>query len=132
MDRLKKRLAYLLAMVLLTALIAPATPAVMAFAATKNPITELGVKKLPEGDIIKVGEVFNFDPDIIATERGKGKSTGVVWWEINAKTNTAGVSSSRWGYVYDTAIIGLNQKTLFKGFYRLSPIFIPYLPKPNY
>jgi len=100
MDRVKKRLAYLLAMVLLLALLAPAAPAVMAFAATKNPITELGVKKLPEGNTIKVGEVFNFDPDIIATERGKGKSTGVVWWEINAKTNTAGVSSSRWGYVY--------------------------------
>lgn len=100
MDRVKKRLAYLLAMVLLLALLAPAAPAVTAFAATKNPITELGVKKLPEGNTIKVGEVFNFDPDIIATERGKGKSTGVVWWEINAKTNTAGVSSSRWGYVY--------------------------------
>ena len=100
MDRLKRRLAYLLATMLLFALVAPAAPEVTAFAATKNSITELGIEKLPEGNAIQVGDVFNFNPDIIATELGKGKTTGKVWWEINTKTNTAGVSSSRWGYVY--------------------------------
>ena len=60
MNRLKKRLTFLLAAVLLFALVAPAAPEVTAFAATKNPITELGIGKLPEGNTIKVGDVYNF------------------------------------------------------------------------
>ncbi|MDE7297617.1 MAG: hypothetical protein K2N94_02160 [Lachnospiraceae bacterium] len=96
----KKGLAFFLVLAMLLVTAIPASPAVTALAAQKNSITELGIKNLPEGNTLKVGDVYNFDPLIIQTELGKGKTTGVVWWEVNSSTNTAGVVSSRWGYVY--------------------------------
>ena len=60
----------------------------MADAAQKNVITELDFEALPQDNTLEVGEVFNFNPRY-ETELGKGKTTGVVWWEANPKTNTA-------------------------------------------
>lgn len=94
--KVKRKIACLVAAVMLLTLAVPAAPAK---AATRNAVTELGIKALPENNTIEVGEQFNFDQDILATENGKGKATGVIWWEVNAG-NTAGVSSSRWGIVY--------------------------------
>lgn len=83
--------------VLLLTVVCPTHPAEAA--SKKNPITEIGIANMPTDHTIKVGSSFNFDPEVKATER-KGKSTGIVYFEVNAKTNTAGVSSSRWGIVY--------------------------------
>lgn len=70
-------------------------------AATKNNITAVGIKALPKNNTIELGEYFNFDPVILNTEKGKGKeTTGVVYFEVNGKTNTAGVQSARWGNIY--------------------------------
>ncbi len=95
----KKGMAFFLLLALLLTTAFPGNPAVMADAAQKNVITELDFEALPQDNTLEVGEVFNFNPRY-ETELGKGKTTGVVWWEVNPKTNTAGVTSSRWGYVY--------------------------------
>ena len=94
--RTKKKLALWLVFALLLTIVCPARAAE---AAGKNPITKLGIAELPKDNTILVGDSFNFDPEIQATKQ-KGKSTGVVYWEVNQRTNTAGVSSCRWGDVY--------------------------------
>ena len=94
--RTKKKLALWLVFALLLTMICPARAAE---AAGKNPITKLGIAELPKDNTISVGDSFNFDPEIQATKQ-KGKSTGVVYWEVNQETNTTGVSSCRWGDVY--------------------------------
>ncbi len=99
----KKGLAFFLVFVMLLAMAVPTSPAVSAVAAQKNDITKLGIKALPKGNTIILDSeenFFNFDPEIIQTKLGKGSTTGVVWWEVNQDTNTAGVISSRYGHVY--------------------------------
>ena len=99
----KKGLAFFLVFVMLLAMAVPTSPAVSAVAAQKNDITKLGIKALPKGNTIILDSeenFFNFDPEIIQTKLGKGSTTGVVWWEVNQDTNTAGVVSSRYGYMY--------------------------------
>ena len=73
-------MVFLLLLAIMLTLVFPID--LQAAAAQKNAITELGIKKLPEGSVMKVGETYNFDPKILKTERGKGKTTGVVWWEV--------------------------------------------------
>lgn len=101
---MRKKLVYLVMVMLLAMLVAPAAPAIRVDAA-RNAITKLAIKDLPKDNTIQLKEngsySYNFDPEILETERGKGSATGVVWWEINTKAgDTAGVTSSRWGYVY--------------------------------
>ena len=99
----KKGLAFFLVFVMLLAMAVPTSRAVSAVAAQKNDITKLGIKELPKGNTINLDSeenFFNFDPEIIQTKLGKGSTTGVVWWEVNQDTNTAGVISSRYGHVY--------------------------------
>lgn len=98
--RTKKKLALLLIFALLLTMVCPTYSAEAAKSKKQNAITELGIARLPKNNTIKVGSYFNFNPDIISTELGKGKTTGLVYWEVNTQTNTAGVTSSRWGYVY--------------------------------
>lgn len=94
---MKRKLALWMVFVLLLTLVCPAGTAKAA--SKKNPITEIGIANLPTDNTINVGDSFNFDPEVKATKT-KGKTTGVVYFEVDAKTNTAGVSSSRWGVVY--------------------------------
>ena len=93
----KKGLAFFLVFVMMFAMTVPSVPT---SAAQKNDITKLGIKSLPKNNTMAVGDSFNFDPQIIQTKLGKGKTTGVVWWEVNQQTNTTGVISSRYGHVY--------------------------------
>lgn len=101
---MKRKLAYLVMAVLLAMLLAPAAPAEKVEAA-RNAATEMAIKDLPNDNTVWLKEdgsySYDFNYEVLATEKGKGKATSVVWWEINSKAkDTAGVTSSRSGCVY--------------------------------
>ncbi len=100
MRRCKKLAVFLVAALLLSLVYTPAG-VTETKAATKNNITQVGIKALPANNTIEVGDHFNFDPVILNTEEGKGKATtGLVYFEVKAATNTAGVQSARYGNMY--------------------------------
>ena len=71
MRRCKKLAVFLVAALLLSLVYTPAG-VTETKAATKNNITQVGIKALPANNTIKVGDHFNIDSVILYTEEGKG------------------------------------------------------------